>query len=128
MGQQQLMIVVLSMIVVGIAVAVGISLFRETAVSSARDALITDLNTLGARAQAYYRRPKLLGGGGSSFDAVTITDLTQSPENDNGRYFISSQSSSQVAITGIGKEVVGSDSLEVRITVTADDLALSVIN
>ncbi|MFQ5799740.1 MAG: hypothetical protein ACE5H0_13750 [Bacteroidota bacterium] len=128
MGQQQLMLVVLSVVIVGIAVAVGINLFRESAVSSARDALVTDLNAFGARAQAYYRRPKLVGGGGYSFDAITIFDLTQSPNNENGRYYISSKSSSQVEITGIGKEVVGNDSLEVRVLVTADSLALTIIN
>ena len=102
MGQQQLMLVVLSMIVVGIAVAVGIKLFRGSAVSSARDSMITDLNTLASRAQAFYRRPKLLSGGGNRFDGITIADLTQSPENENGRYFFSGRSSSQVIITEIG--------------------------
>lgn len=128
MGQQQLMLVVLSMIIVGIAVAVGINLFRESAVSSARDALITDLNTLGARAQAYYRRPTLTGGGGYSFANMSMAALTQDADTENGRYFISSKSATQVVITGIGKEIVGTDSLEVRITVTLDSLSLTIIN
>lgn len=128
MGQQQLMLVVLGLIIVGIAIAVGINLFHESAISSARDALITDLNTLGARAQAYYRKPSIVGGGGYSFANISIGDLTQDPDTENGRYFISSKSATQVVITGIGKEVVGTDSLEVRVTVTPDSLALTIIN
>lgn len=128
MGQQQLLLVILSMIIIGVAVAVGINLFRESAVSSARDALVTDLNAFGARAQAFYRRPKLTGGGGYSFATITVGDLMEKPYNDNGRYYISNKSAVLVEITGIGKEVVGTDTIEARVAVTLDSLAVTILN
>ena len=127
MGQQQLLLVILSMIIIGVAVAVGVNLFRESAVSSARDALITDLNGFGARAQAFYRRPKLMGGGGYSFATITVGDLMGKPYNDNGRYYISNKSASLVEITGVGKEVVGPDTIEARVAVTLDSLAVTIV-
>jgi len=128
MGQQQLMLIILGMVIIGIAITVGISLFREGAVSSARDAVVNNLNDLAGRAQAYYRRPTIVGGGGYKYAAITIGDLTQAPSNDNGRFFISSKSASQIVITGVGKEVVGSDSVEARVTVFTDSVALVIIH
>jgi len=46
MGQQQLLLIVLGVIVVGIAVIVGINLFTVNAVSSNRDGVTADLTNL----------------------------------------------------------------------------------
>ena len=62
MGQQQLLLIILGVIVVGIAVAVGITMFQDNAISANRDAVTNDLVNLAARAQQYYRRPTALGG------------------------------------------------------------------
>ena len=56
MGQQQLLLIVLGVIIVGIAIAVGISMFKSNAQSSNRDQVINDLNNLAAKAQQYYRK------------------------------------------------------------------------
>ena len=89
MGQQQLLLIILGVIVVGIAVAVGITMFTDNAVNANRDAVTNDLVNLAARAQQYYRRPTALGGGGNSFvgltaDAAGLTKLTNRASNANG--------------------------------------------
>jgi len=71
MGQQQLLLIILGVIVVGIAVAVGITMFQDNAVSANRDAVTNDLVNLAARAQQFYRRPTALGGGQGSFALCT---------------------------------------------------------
>ncbi len=71
MGQQQLLLIILGVIVVGIAVVVGITMFQDNAISANRDAVTNDLVSLGARAQQYYRRPTPVGGGGVSFVGLT---------------------------------------------------------
>jgi hypothetical protein len=73
MGQQQLLLIILGVIIVGIAVAVGITMFKTNAVSANRDALVNDLTNLAARAQQYYRRPTSLGGGGQSFTGFVLS-------------------------------------------------------
>ena len=66
MGQQQLLLIVLGVIVVGIAVVVGINLFNASAVSANRDGVVSDLNNLGAMAQQHYKKPASMGGGGQA--------------------------------------------------------------
>ncbi|MDH7604408.1 MAG: hypothetical protein QHH13_05870 [Melioribacter sp.] len=67
MGQQQLLLIVLGVIIVGIAVVVGINVFTASSYQANRDALTADLTNLAAMAQQYYRKPTALGGGGNSF-------------------------------------------------------------
>jgi hypothetical protein len=74
-------------------VAVGITIFADSAINANRDALTNDLVNLASRAQQYYRRPTSLGGGGYSFAALTanaagIALLTNKPLNGNGSYYI----------------------------------------
>ena len=87
MGQQQLLLIILGVIVVGIAVAVGITMFADNAVSANKDAVTNDLVNLASRAQQYYRRPTALGGGQGSFTTLTaLSQLTAKPSNANGTY------------------------------------------
>ena len=72
MGQQQLLLIVLGVIIVGIAIVVGINLFNANAVSANRDGVISDLNNLGALAHQYYNKPTSMAGGGNSFAGFAI--------------------------------------------------------
>ena len=124
MGQQQLLLIILSVIVVGIAVAMGIMLFSDNSIDANRDALTNDLTALAARAHQYYRRPACLGGGGNSFagltaDATGIRKLTNSPKNDNGVYSIAAPGtgtglSANLELLGVGNELVDGDLVTVR--------------
>lgn len=72
MGQQQLLLIVLGVIIVGIAVVVGINLFNANAEQSAKDTLVSEGTNLGALAQQYYKKPTAMGGGGNSFVNFSI--------------------------------------------------------
>jgi hypothetical protein len=67
MGQQQLLLIVLGVIVVGIAVVVGINLFNANAESSTQDSIVSQGTNIGAMAQQYFKKPTTMGGGGNSF-------------------------------------------------------------
>ena len=67
MGQQQLLLIVLGVIIVGIAVVVGINLFNANAETATQDSLVSQGTNLGAMAQQYYKKPIAMGGGGNSF-------------------------------------------------------------
>ncbi len=94
MGQQQLLLIVLGVIIVGIAVVVGINLFNANAEESTKDTLVSEGTNLGAMAQQYFKKPVALGGGGNSFagfgDAPAVgspgqllpTTLTDTPAGD----------------------------------------------
>jgi hypothetical protein len=67
MGQQQLLLIVLGVIIVGIAVVVGINLFNASAEESAKDTITSECTNLAAMCLQYYKKPVALGGGGNSF-------------------------------------------------------------
>lgn len=68
MGQQQLLLIVLGVIIVGIAIVVGINLFNANAEESTKDTMASEGTNLGALAQQHYKKPVALGGGGNAFD------------------------------------------------------------
>jgi hypothetical protein len=127
LGQQQLLLIVLGLIIVGIAIAISIQLFRSNAIEAKRDILIEETTTLGLMALQYFKKPSELGGGSKSFIGWTIP--SQMIQTENGNFMKSSASPTEVIITGTGTEVVtGTDSIEVRTTVTANEINSIIIN
>jgi len=70
MGQQQLLLIVLGVIIVGIAVVVGINLFNANAEEATKDGIVSDATNLGAMAQQHYKKPGSMGGGANTFDGT----------------------------------------------------------
>ncbi len=127
MGQQQLLLIVMAVIIVGIAIAVSIQLFRSNAIESKRDILIVETTSLGLMALQYYKKPAELGGGSKSFEGWKIPSQLRTTEN--GNFKISTTSATELIITGTGTEVItGTDSIEVQTTVTANDINSIIIN
>ena len=81
MGQQQIMLIILGVIVVGIAIAVGIAQFGSQSVSSNKDGLTNDLNNLSANAYQFKILPSSMGGGGNSYASYTVPSKLQSNED-----------------------------------------------
>jgi len=108
MGNQQLLIIVIAVVIIGIAVAVGVTWFRDSAASSNRDQLVADLAQYGVRAQAYYRRPSAFAGGESSFNGLTMGKITSRATNLNGTYTMDPDPVSgtplSVKLIGLGTE------------------------
>lgn len=118
MGQQQLLLIVLGVIIVGIAIVAGINLFQASAVDANRDAVIGDLQHIGHLAQAYYKRPTAFGGGGNSFVGFSIPTTIVS--SANGTYTVSTAgTATQIIFQGVGTELGdnGSTGVTYRITV-----------
>lgn len=97
MGQQQLLLIVLGVIVVGIAVVVGINLFNANAEEANKDGIVSDATNLGAMAQQYYKKPNSMGGGGNTFTSWSIP--TGLDSTANGTYS-PNVTPTQVVITG----------------------------
>ena len=75
MGQQQLLLVILVTILVGIATVVAINVFGTAADQANRDAVRQDLLAAAAQAQAIYARPQMMGGAGGDFGFLDESDL-----------------------------------------------------
>lgn len=146
MGQQQLLLIVLGVIIVGVAVAVGVNQFRSSAVDANRQAVITDLVNLAAKAQRFYRTPTTMAGGGQDFNTFNLAAVDTG--NANGSYSLVSaaaptgaayvagsvtaigSAAQTIYIIGCGKET-GSDEtnpVKVYATITEDDITTTVLN
>ena len=125
MGQQQLLLLVLSVIIVGIAVVVGINMFSDSAATANLEAVTNDLIHLSSVAQQYYIKPVSMGGGGEAFTGLAnISQLTSRPNNENGTYSImTAGSDSTVVLKGVTKR----SDYEVRTTVYKDRIKTEVI-
>ena len=130
MGQQQLLLIMLGLVIIGIAVLVGISMFQDNAIDHNRAVVIADLKTLASKAQHYYSRPQTMGGGNNSFVGLTadargigLLAGTAFTDNANGTYTIGTAgTATQVVIHGVGK-VVMSDGTYPTYDMTVDNIS-----
>jgi hypothetical protein len=65
MGQQQLLLLVLGIVIVGLAIVVGIQAFGENQKKANADALVNDGVRIASDAQAWKLKPSAFGGGDS---------------------------------------------------------------
>jgi hypothetical protein len=128
MGQQQLLLVVLGMVLVGIAVVVAVTMFQANAIESSRNAITNDLLYFATKARGYYWRPVSFGGGNHSFAGITMGMLSSMSQNENGRYYIESNTTSEVVFVGVGLMVSGLDTVRVRMRVNEQNSVIEVLN
>ena len=115
MGQQQLLLLVLGTIIVGLTIVIGISSFTNNAVKANEDSVRQDILKIAGRIELYYLAPVDLGGGGHDFPTFLTfpdvglgfnqdgSDATSTYRNGNGTYSIS-VASNTVTISGAGNE------------------------
>ena len=104
MGQQQLLLIILGVIIVGIAIAVGLSMFTAQSVNANRDAIIADITNMAANAYQYRIRPVSMGGGGGSYAGYTLPVSLAS--NENGSYTVT-VAAALVTFTGTSAQGYG---------------------
>ena len=101
MGQQQLLLIILGVIIVGLAIAVGLSLVSAQSIQSNRDAIINDLNNLAAQAYQFRIRPTSMGGGQGDYSGFSIP--TKMKTNENATYSASTSPNS-IVFTGFSAQ------------------------
>ena len=118
MGQQQLLLIILGVIIVGVAIAVGISMFSGQSIQSNKDAILSDLNNLGADAYQHKIRPSSMGGGAGCYDGSvtgsvpypspsTKPNSPWGPNNPNASY-VATPAAQTITFVGTSKTVTGS--------------------
>lgn len=131
MGQQQLLLVILVTIIVGIATVVAINTFGTSAEQANLDAVRNDIAAIATSAQAWYIRPVMLEGGGNSYEGLDFDKVGFSYDeresatevsNLNGTYTITSADADGFVI-----EATPSSNAAITITgtyTTADGLSM----
>jgi hypothetical protein len=129
MGSQQLLLIAVGLVILGIMIAVGMTMFQDQATSNNRDEMANDLAHFAAIARAYYRRPGVFGGGERSFRGLTLAKITSRPTNENGTYALAPDpvtgTPDHVTISGTGT-TTGLDGTLVRVVmlVYADSMKI----
>ena len=140
MGTQQILLIVLSVIIVGIAVAVGITMFNAQATNSNRSAIVADMNNLAASALAFYKTPETHGGAGNISGWGTSPTVGRigtwlgydwdgtSCSTGNGTYTIT-LSGDIVTIVGVGTSTgnTGSTNVQATMTITGQTDAITMV-
>jgi hypothetical protein len=105
MAQQQLLLIVLSVVIVGIATIVAVNLFKEHFRSSNERHLVEAMQYLAARAVTLYETPSAQFGLGHDYSSLTIQELLENtPATDIGSFSINHVNSDSIVILGTAKE------------------------
>ncbi|TAK67134.1 MAG: hypothetical protein EPO24_00800 [Bacteroidetes bacterium] len=108
MGPQQLFLIILGIIVVGLTIAVGVSMFSDHSVKSNEDAIRADLVNLGADGYQYKIKTLSQGGGNGSYAGYGLeSDGAWGSGNQNAVYEIVAQTSSEFSVKGSSKQIEG---------------------
>lgn len=86
MGQQQLILLVLATVIVGIAIVVGIRAFSENSIKANADAMMQDMVRIANDAQAWKQKPSPFGG--QQDDTPTEATIKATPADFSGAGFV----------------------------------------
>jgi hypothetical protein len=119
MGQQQLLLLVLGIVIVGLAVVVGIQAFGENQKKSNQDALVNDGVRFASDAQAWALKPAAFGGGSGAFTGLTWQDLGYeisgtTYDNLNGTW-LAPQIISATEVLFAGSNTQANNEVEIRV-------------
>ena len=124
MGQQQLLLIILGVIIIGIAVVVGINYFTSSSGKANREAIIADLTDIAIMAQKYYREPIKLGGGGNTFTGWTVPANLALTSNMSAAV-TSTVAAQSVILVGVGTEKGNDGTSVVKVTILVGSNAIT---
>jgi hypothetical protein len=117
---QQLLLLTLVALLVGIAIFAGLRTSQETMHQVNEYGVVQEAITIASYAQAWCLKPVNIGGGGGSFEEFTLAAINHKPNSVNGRFEISEVQAESFRLTGIGVE--GSP-LQVTLLVFPDSIS-----
>ena len=126
MGQQQLLLLVLGIVIVGLAVVVGIQAFGENQKKSNADAMVNDGVRIASDVQAWKLKPAAFGGGAtaSGFTGATLQALgyqlntSSQYQNLNGTWAVSGTPGASFVVVGCSANTFGTPAQYNRVSIT----------
>jgi hypothetical protein len=120
MGLQQILMIALGVVVVGIAIAAGIWMFQYYAYTTNLQAMLAEINHFKVDAYAYWSTPIALGGAGKDPDEASLETLASAmgfdpdgmskivqldftKNSENGTYKLISFNDGELVINALGR-------------------------
>lgn len=128
MGQQQLLLVILVSIIIGIATIVAINIAGKGADQANRDVVRQDLSAAGSYVQSIWERPVLMGGANRDFETLdqeqiliflNVPSSSYQPgdivaTNENGTYRVEIEDKNELKI--IAEPISGPPNMQITVT------------
>lgn len=124
MGSQQLLLIVLGIILVGLAILAGYGIAKDYLENTNREQLISSIYDLGLMAQQHYKKDVSAGGGGGTFTGWVIPAQLRNTESGSFNAVVSSNS---VNLTAVGKEIGMNGITNVRVNAVVDEKGIKII-
>ena len=105
MGQQQILLVILVTVIVGIATMVAIFNFQNSHDNSVYEAIQQDILQAQTQSIAYVKKARMMGGGGGSYIGLSKEDILLPEQNENATYSLDNISESEFSV--IAESYVG---------------------
>lgn len=132
MGQQQLLLVILVTIIVGVATIVAVNILNNRLIQSNRDAVRQDLAQAASYVQSLWERPSAMDGAGRDFTTMNVEDILRymnvpsssyqsgdtEATNENGTFTVEIESETELII--IGEPDSGPPDLQITIERNSD--------
>ena len=125
MGQQQLLLIILAIIIIGVSVAIANQLFGASAEDSNKDRMVSELVYMGTISLQHYVKPAGMAGGGRDFANWQIP--TQLDSTPNGTYTILQADNNQLILEGSPIQGSGYTWLA-TCTVTKGEIVTEILN
>jgi Tfp pilus assembly protein PilE len=122
MGQQQLLIVILVTIIVGISIGLAINAYDESRVRSNHEAVRQKMMEASTLAQSYHAKHSMYGGGNGSFSNIDLADLQITPDNNIGTFTISEASRNSFKLTAVP---LAGEEINLVATITANNIVIT---
>ena len=120
MGQKQLLIIVLGIIIVAIAVVFVLTVLSSRAADVEASALSQDVHYIASAASAYWSRPGVADGKARTFIGTkNVTAFGADTSNANGNFVMTSITVTQFTLTATGVN----EGVVIRATITQNGLS-----
>ena len=98
MGQQQLLLILLGVIIIGAAIVLALGLMSAQSIQSNKDAIINDLNQISSHVYQYRISSSSLAGGAGKYTGYRLPNSLASNENAS---YLCSVAPDEVTLTAI---------------------------
>jgi len=113
MGQQQILLLVLSVVIIATTIAVSIDQFKNNIQTSNRQAIIQDMYNLAFLAIAFSKTPASLGGGGGDWNVDRFYDYSGYPRTPNGKRLVTKNGQIKITSNAKGKLIINGYGTEI---------------
>jgi hypothetical protein len=131
MGNQQILLIVLSVVIIGIAISTGFTMMKYKNIAANREAIIQDMYNLATQSIIFYKTPVNQGGGGGSWNTDYFYQTCGFPLTKNGKRIITNNGEiritenvkGQLIIDGFGSQIgiEEEDAIRARLTLKGSD-------